>query len=85
MYTALAQVDAQLAEIVGETYTHQAAWEELEKRKNACVEMEQRVRQLVGELESGREVLEEEVREGAKVRESIERSETGESVCFSTI
>jgi len=68
-----------MKDLVQGLYTHQAAWTELRQKEAEVRLLEEKVRELVTELEKGRTGLEAAVKVGRGVRKGIEGLEKGES------
>ena len=68
-----------MKDLVQSLYTHQTAWTELRQKEAEVRLLEEKVRELVTELERGRAGLEAAVKVGRGVRRGIEGLEKGES------
>ena len=77
LYAALQQSTSALECQTEALWAHQRAWREMKRQEAEVRDLEGRVRGLVWELESGRAELEGLVQEGAGVRATIERLESG--------
>ena len=77
LYAALQQSTSALQSQTEALWAHQRAWREMKRQEAEVRDLEGRVRGLVWELESGRAELEGLVQEGAGVRATIERLESG--------
>lgn len=80
LYSSLLHSTYDLEGLVDEAYAHQEAYARLMALKEEAKGLEGEVRGALRALEGGVGELEGMVREGRKVRESIERSENGMSI-----
>lgn len=79
LHAGLVQSSERLDQLSAELKVHQAAYAEMLAKQKAAKELEDEIRAVIRELHGAQVEMEEVVNEGAKVRESIERSEEGES------
>ena len=77
IYRALEAVDAHFATLLHEVCEHQEAWDALMRKKAEAEGLERKVRETIRGLQRDKDELEECVREGKKVRESMEKAEKG--------
>lgn len=86
LHAGLVQSSERLDQLSAELKVHQAAYSEMLAKQKKAKELEDEIRSIIKELHGAKVDLEEVVTEGAKVRESIERSEEGESFdCLVTV
>ena len=62
LYAALQDLDADLANVIEEAWDHQEAYDSLIAKRDEVVDLELRVRDVVGKMEKGRSELDALVR-----------------------